>query len=196
MSNSTQATVKCYFEQTAQTFQQEPALWTPGWWYLTTKLAVEELKKECSPTDMFHYENLKVLINKVTRLWSICYDKWEITSLETLLTRTSAGLAGTFKTSLHSTVISHELFFLWCVWLVSNPCRRLPGLTVGSLNSPSESPARKSSPVCWLCSPKSFPSSASTSSHRTASTVSRVKISHRNDRYIWQKISTVLTISL
>lgn len=103
------STLKNYFELVVESFQSEPAIWTPGWWYLTVNKAVEELKKESSATDMFHYENLKTLIHKVTRLWSNCSSKWEITSLENFFQKTGPSLASTFRTSFSSEIIENVM---------------------------------------------------------------------------------------
>nr|WEY02530.1 MAG: NS2 [Canine parvovirus] len=107
------STLKTYFEQVAAAFPEEKAIWTPGWWFLTINRAVKEMiETEPSNTDMFHYENLKILIQKVTRLWSNCYQRWGITSLEDLLKKTGPSQASMFKTSLHLEVIENVISYI------------------------------------------------------------------------------------
>ena len=92
-------TLEKYFKLVSEHFEEEEkAIWTPGWWYLTIEKAVEMMKEEALATDIFHLQNLKTLIQKVTRLWSNCYQKWEITSLESFYQKTGPSLASTFKT--------------------------------------------------------------------------------------------------
>lgn len=103
------STLKTYFEEVAKSFQEEKALWTPGWWYLTIEKAVLHLKEESSATDMFHYENLKTLIQKITRLWSNCLANWQITSLESFFLKTGPSLVSTYKTSLSLQIIENVI---------------------------------------------------------------------------------------
>ena len=91
-------TLQTYFTQVSQVFAEDVAIWTPGWWYLTINKAVTQLStEEPSATDMFHYQNLKTLIHKVTRAWSNCYKNWAVDSLESLLAKAGVMLASTFK---------------------------------------------------------------------------------------------------
>jgi hypothetical protein len=102
-------TIREFFSLVCEAFKDQEALWTPGWWYLIVTKATEELKAESSATDIFHLENLKVLIQKVTRLWSTCSDRWQVASLTDLFEKTGPLLALTFKTSLPSTTIESVL---------------------------------------------------------------------------------------
>lgn len=106
------STLKSYFEKVAESFQQEKALWTPGWWYLTITRAIALAKDESSATDIFHYENLKILILKVTRAWSNCSSRSEITSLEKLYQKIGHLLALTFQTSLSSQIIENVMCYI------------------------------------------------------------------------------------
>lgn len=106
------STLKSYFEKVAESFQQEKALWTPGWWYLTITRAIALAKNESSATDIFHYENLKILILKVTRAWSNCSSRSEITSLEKLYQKIGHLLALTFQTSLSSQIIENVMCYI------------------------------------------------------------------------------------
>lgn len=106
------STLKSYFEKVAESFQQEKALWTPGWWYLTITRAIALAKNESSATDIFHYENLSILIQKVTRAWSNCSSRSEITSLEKLYQKIGHLLALTFQTSLSSQIIENVIFYI------------------------------------------------------------------------------------
>jgi hypothetical protein len=104
-------TLEKYFKLVSEHFEEEEkAIWTPGWWYLTIEKAVEMMKEEALATDIFHLQNLKTLIQKVTRLWSNCYQKWEITSLESFYQKTGPSLASTFKTLLPSMMIENVIF--------------------------------------------------------------------------------------
>jgi len=106
------STLKSYFEQVATAFQTQPALWTPGWWYLTINNAVTLAKAESSAMDMFHYENLKILIHKVSRAWSNCSSRSEITSLENLMQKIGHLLVLTFQTSLSSQIIENVMCYI------------------------------------------------------------------------------------
>lgn len=106
------STLKSYFEQVAAAFQNQPALWTPGWWYLTINKAVEMAKGESLATDMFHYENLKILIHKISRAWSNCSSRSEITSLESLYQKIGHLLVLTFQTSLSSQIIENVMCYI------------------------------------------------------------------------------------
>lgn len=106
------STLKSYFEQVATAFQNQPALWTPGWWYLTINNAVELAKAESSATDMFHYENLKSLVHRVSRAWSNCSSHSEIISLESLLKKIGHLLVHTFQTSLSSQIIENVMCYI------------------------------------------------------------------------------------
>jgi hypothetical protein len=106
------STIQSYFEQVAAAFPQQAAIWTPGWWYLTINKVVEMAKEESSATDMFHYENLKSLIQKVTKAWSNCSNQSEITSMENLLKRIGHLLALTFKTSLPSQILENAMCYI------------------------------------------------------------------------------------
>nr|WPR17931.1 MAG: hypothetical protein [Skomarfal virus 45] len=106
------STIKSYFEQVATAFQDQPALWTPGWWYLTINRATELAKAESSATEIFHYENLKILIHKILRAWSNCSSHSEITCLENLLQKTGHLLAHTYRTSLSSQIIENVMCFI------------------------------------------------------------------------------------
>ena len=106
------STLKSYFEKVVESFQTEKALWTPGWWYLTITRAVELAKNECSATETFHYENLKILILKVLRAWSNCSSRSEITSLEKLYQKIGHLLALTFQTSLSSQIIENVMCYI------------------------------------------------------------------------------------
>ena len=106
------STLKSYFEQVAAAFQSQPALWTPGWWYLTINKVVEMAKAESSATDMFHYENLKILVHKISRAWSNCSSRSEIISLESLLQKIGHLLVLTFQTSLSSQIIENVMCYI------------------------------------------------------------------------------------
>jgi hypothetical protein len=106
------STLKSYFEQVATAFQNQPALWTPGWWYLTINNAVVLAKAESSAMDMFHYENLKILIHKISRAWSNCSSRSEIISLESLLQKIGHLLVLTFQTSLSSQIIENVMCYI------------------------------------------------------------------------------------
>ncbi|QRK03667.1 nonstructural protein 2 [Duck-associated ambidensovirus 1] len=106
------STLKSYFEQVATAFQNQPALWTPGWWYLTINNAILLAKEESSAMDMFHYENLKILIHKISRAWSNCSSRSEITSLESLLQKIGHLLVLTFQTSLSSQIIENVMCYI------------------------------------------------------------------------------------
>lgn len=96
----------------AAAFQNQPALWTPGWWYLTINKAVELAKAESSASDMFHYENLKSLVHRISRAWSNCSSLSEITSLESLLQKIGRLLVHTFQTSLSSQIIENVMCYI------------------------------------------------------------------------------------
>lgn len=106
------STLKSYFEQVAAAFQNQPALWTSGWWYLSINRTVAIAKEECSAMEIFHYENLKILIHKVTRAWSNCSSRSEITSLASLLQKIGHLLALTFQTSLSSEIIENAMCYI------------------------------------------------------------------------------------
>nr|WPR17922.1 MAG: rep 40 protein helicase [Chemarfal virus 36] len=106
------STLKSYFEQVATAFQNQPALWTPGWWYLSINNAVAMAKEESSAMDMFHYENLKILIHKISRAWSNCSSRLEITSLESLMQKIGHLLVLTFQTSLSSQIIENVMCYI------------------------------------------------------------------------------------
>ncbi len=65
------------------------------------------LEKDASAMDMFHYQNLKTLIQKTTRLWSNCLANWQITSLESFFSKTGPSLVSTFKTSFPLEIIEN-----------------------------------------------------------------------------------------
>ena len=106
------STLKSYFEQVAAAFPNQPALWTPGWWYLTINKAVEMAKAESSAMEIFHYENLKILIHKISRAWSNCSSRSEITSLESLFQKIGHLLVLTFQTSLSSQIIENVMCYI------------------------------------------------------------------------------------
>lgn len=103
-------TIKDLFSVISETFAGEEYLWTPNWWYLIFEKCLEEQKKTCSSTDLFHYENLKVLMYRVLRMWSAYFEAWKVDSLEKLLTRTGPMLGTTFKTSLPLAIYENVMF--------------------------------------------------------------------------------------
>lgn len=96
----------------AETFKEEEALWTPGFWYLTTSSMVEIIRTEEPGLVTSPYDVLKSLIHRITKLWSMNYDKWEVDSLEKLLTKTSAMLGGTYKTLLNSETAQNAILYM------------------------------------------------------------------------------------
>lgn len=106
------STLKSYIEQVAAAFPDQPALWTPGWWYLIHNKAVELAKAESSTTDIFHYENLKTLIHRISRAWSNCSSRSEITSSESLYQKIGNLLGPTYRTSLSSEIIENAIHYI------------------------------------------------------------------------------------
>jgi len=104
------STIKDLFSVISETFNGEEHLWTPNWWYLIFEKCLEEQTKTCSSTDLFHYENLKVLMYRVLRMWSAYFEAWKVDSFEKLLMKTGPMLGSTFKTSLPLPIYESVMF--------------------------------------------------------------------------------------
>lgn len=108
------ATVKSFYELVSKAFEEEPALWTPGWWYLMINKSLEMLYEHetVSSTDISHYDNLKNSVHKVSKIWSTSSNRSLITSWESLWTRIGAILGLTFQTSLSSQTIENVMCYM------------------------------------------------------------------------------------
>lgn len=104
------STIKDLITVISEQFASEEYIWTPNWWYLTFQTCLDDLTKDASATDLFHYENLKILIHRVLKMWSNYFEAWKVDSLPVLLTKTGPFLGTIYKTSLPLTIYSNVLY--------------------------------------------------------------------------------------
>lgn len=101
----------CLFK-IVETFKEEEALWTPGWWYKVVTGAVEMIKEQEPGLIISPYVSWQCHILKIIKTWSNCYEKWKVDSLEKLLTLTGPILASTLKTLLSSETVENAMQYM------------------------------------------------------------------------------------
>ena len=113
--------IKHFFEIITETLAADKHLWNPTWWYLMAEKVQNNLtKKESTPMDISTLETWKNAIQRVSRMWSTCFEAWEITSFKELLTRSGNTLGHIYKWSL-SPQILESLVLSWITLTSMDP---------------------------------------------------------------------------
>lgn len=110
------STFKDFLSVLFNQYKEEEFVYLPEFWYVIFESCLKELKETCGALELLHLENLNSSILKLLKLWSTCFEIWNVDSFETLLSKTGTLLAGTFNKSLSSQMIENVTFsFAICV---------------------------------------------------------------------------------